>query len=229
MPPPSDPRAPLSRWHALHSPSCRVLLLILFQIAANVNPFNCFFPIHAAQGSQSHFSIALPCNGTLSPRAFKKYRLRPSFAKQLSITGPATNTSPSTLTSQYLSHLLSDTSFSLCCSEAFLIFILFILFLFVQMMSQLRYCSFPCVFSFFTVLFSFLVFFFSCLLQLLKRPPGSWLLPCWGILKYIKYKKKMQFRQIRRYRNTSLANIHTAKSCVCGHVVLKAVFNLPVV
>ena len=57
--------------------------------------------------------IALPCYETLSPRAFKKYCHRSSFAKQLKITGPATNTPP-TLTSQCLSHLLSDTSLSLC-------------------------------------------------------------------------------------------------------------------
>ena len=40
------------------------LLLTPFQIAANVNPFNCFFPRHAALGSQSHFSIDLLCYGT---------------------------------------------------------------------------------------------------------------------------------------------------------------------
>ena len=77
------------------------------------NPFNCFFPKHAALGSQSHFSIGLLCYGTHCPRAFKKYCHRPSFARQLKTTGPDTNTPP-TLTSLYLSHLLSDTSLLLC-------------------------------------------------------------------------------------------------------------------
>ena len=96
-----------------HSQIAFFLLLTPFQIAANLNPFDCFFPKHAALGSQNHSSIDLLCYGTHCPRAFKKYRHRPSFARQLKTTGPDTNTSP-TLTSLYLSHLLSDTSFLLC-------------------------------------------------------------------------------------------------------------------